>query len=147
MSSINFADPAEGCLSQLKNSNRYYETNEGKTVLEKCNKLWKHHAIHLKEMNQRNEHRDQQTRRTDPKFKIDQPVMVKNHACHTFEPKYLPDYRVPKILNDRTVLLVALNGKKRKTNINDVKPCSTSELLKAWNSFLGSIKINHQPRP
>ena len=28
------------------------------------------------------------------KFKIGPPVMVKNHACHTFKPKYLLDYKV-----------------------------------------------------
>ena len=39
-------------------------------------------------------------------------------------------------------MLVSLNGKERKTNINDVKPYSTSELIEnAWDSFLDSIKI------
>ena len=67
--------------------------------------------------------------------------MVKNHAHHTFEPKYLLDYRVLKLLNDSTLLLVTPNKKERKTNINDVKPCSSLELLEnAWDSFLGSIK-------
>ena len=65
--------------------------------------------------------------------------MVKNHAHHTFEPKYLLDYRVLKILNDRTLLLIMPYGKER--NVNDVKPCSTTELMEnAWNSILGSVK-------
>ena len=54
------------------------------------------------------------------KLKIGQPVMVKNHACHTFDPKYLLDYKVLKILNDSTLLLITPNGKEGKTNINDV---------------------------
>ena len=70
--------------------------------------------------------------------------MVKNHACHTFEPKYLLDYRILNILNDSTLLLVTLNWKERKTDINDVKPWSISELMEnVWDSFLASIKINH----
>ena len=81
--------------------------------------------------------------------------MVKNHACHTFEPEYLVDYRVLKILNVSTLLLVTPNRKERKTNINDVKLCSSLELIEnACNSFVGSIKSNCQnctynlrPRP
>ena len=49
-------DPAEGCLSHLNNSNRYYETGEGKIVLEQCYKLLKHHSRHLKEMHQKQAH-------------------------------------------------------------------------------------------
>ena len=121
-------------------------------VLEDLQKLWKHHNNHLKEMYQRNEHMDHQNSNNNLKFEIGQPVMVKTHAHSTLKPKYLLDYRVLKILN---LLLVAPNRKERKTNVNDVKPCSTSELEEnAWDSFLGSIKSNHQnyahnlrPRP
>ena len=89
----------------------------------------------------KNEHRDQQINKKNPTFKIGQPVMGENHAHHTFEPKYLLDYRVLKILNDITLLLVTPNGKERKTNNNGVKPCSTAEPVEnAWDSFLGSIK-------
>ena len=59
--------------------------------------------------------------KNNPKFEIDQPVMVKNHACHTFEPKYLLDYIVPKIPNDSTPLLIMPERKGRKTNIYYVK--------------------------
>ena len=44
-------------------------------------------------------------------------VMVMNHAHHTFEPKYILDYRVLKVLNDSTLLLTMLNEKERKTKI------------------------------
>ena len=71
--------------------------------------------------------------------------MVKNYVYYTFKPKYLLHYRVLNILNDITFLLVTPNGKERKTNINDVKPCSILELIEnACDAFLGSIKSNHQ---
>ena len=63
------------------------------------------------------------------------------------------DYKILKLLTDSTLLLLTPNGKEIKTNINDVKPCSTRELFKnAWNSFLSSIKTkcqnyNYSQRP
>ena len=70
--------------------------------------------------------------------------MVRNHAHHTFEQKYLLDYQVLQILNDSTLLLVTLDGNKRKTNINDVKPCSTFKLVEnVLESFWGFIESNH----
>ena len=54
-------------------------------------------------------------------------------------------YKVLKIINDTTILLIMPNGRERKTNINDVKPCSTTELAEnAWDSFLVSIKAKPQ---
>ena len=103
-----------GHLTHLNKSNRYYVTNEGKIVLEELHKLWKHHAKHIRQLCQRNEHKDQQINKHNPKFEIGQPVMVKNHVCHTFETKYLLDYRELKILNDSTVLLVMQMERKEK---------------------------------
>ena len=78
-------------------------------------------------------------------FKIGQPVMVKKHVCHTFEPKYLLDYKVLNTINERAILLTTPNGKERKININNLKPCSTIELKdNAWYSFLGSLKTKGQ---
>ena len=55
------------------------------------------------------------------------------------------DYRVLKILNKSTLLLVTPNDRECKTNINDVKPATTLELIEnAWDSLLNSIKTNHQ---
>ena len=71
--------------------------------------------------------------------------MVKNYAKHTFEPKYLLDYRVQQILNNSTLLVVMLDGKESKPITNYVKPCSTLKLTEnAWDSFLFYIKTNHQ---
>ena len=98
---------------------------------------------------------DQKISKNYPKFVIGQPVMIRNHAHWTFKSKHLLDYRVLKILNKSSLLLVTPNGKERITNVNDAKPCSTSELIEnAMDSFLGSIKTNIQnsaynlrPRP
>ena len=80
-------------------------------------------------------------------FKIGQAVMVKNHAHHTFDPKYLMVYRVPKTLHKSTLLLVTPNGREQKMNIDNVKPCTTLELFEnTWNLFLESMKtkcLNH----
>ena len=75
----------------LNSSNRCYGANGGKTVLQELHKLWKrkHHTKHLKELCLRNEHTYEQINKNNPKFEIGQPVMVKNHADHTFKLKYL----------------------------------------------------------
>ena len=68
-------------------------------------------------------------------------VMVKNHPHHPLEPKYLLDNRSLKITNERSLLLVASNGKVCKINLNNVKPCTTLDLTEdTWNSFLNFIK-------
>ena len=62
-----------------------------------------------------------------------------------FEPNYLLDYKVLKILNDSTYSLMMPNEKERKTNINNVKPCSTTESVEnACDPFLGCIKTQHE---
>ena len=71
--------------------------------------------------------------------------MVKNHTHHSFEPKYLVDYRLLEILNENTLLLVTPNGREVKTHINDVKPATKLTLAEyAWNSFLNLIKTKHE---
>ena len=65
-----FGQATAGCLSHLNNSNRNYDTNEGKIVLEELHKLWKHHTNHLKERYQRNEHKDAPPTTITPSFKL-----------------------------------------------------------------------------
>ena len=114
-------------------------------MLEELHKSWKHLTAHLKELHQRKEEHTDHNHNNSTKCEIGQPVMVNNHTCHTFKPKYLLNYKVLKILNDSTLLLITPNGKERITNIYNVKKCSTTELVKnAWNSFLSSIKTKHQ---
>ena len=57
------------------------------------------------------------------------------------------DYGILKILNESTLLLVTPNGREQKMNINDVKPCTTLQLIEnTWNSFLNYIKTKCQNR-
>ena len=67
--------------------------------------------------------------RNNTKFEIGQTIRIKNHACHTFKPKYQMDYRELKIINKSTLLLVTPNEREHKTNINDVNPASTLTLI------------------
>ena len=83
-------------------------------ILEELHKLWKHHTAHPRGLTQREENTDQQIKVNNAKFEICQPVMVKNHAHHTFEPKYLLEYKVLKIINVSTLLLISSKGKERK---------------------------------
>ena len=104
-------NPAEGHLTHLNNCTSYYENSKEKIILEELHKLWKHHTAHLKELHQKNENSTGQNPNNSTKFEIGQPVMVKNHTCHIFKPKYLLDYKVLKI-NASTLLLIILNGKE-----------------------------------
>ena len=62
--------------------------------------------------------------------------MVKNYTCHVFKPMYLKGYRLLKILNESTLLLVTPNGRVCKTN-NDLKSAVTLKVIEnAWHLFL-----------
>ena len=57
------------------------------------------------------EYTDQQINNYNTKFLISQPAMVKNHPQHTFDPKYLLDYKVLKVINGSTVFIISQNVK------------------------------------
>ena len=82
--------------------------------MEELYKLWKHHTTHVRELCQRKEYTEQQVNKNNTKFKLGQPVMVKNHACQTSEPKYLLDNKVFIIINDSTLFLISQMEKKEK---------------------------------
>ena len=102
-------NPAEGQVSHFNNCNRYYGNNRGKIILEKLHKLWKHHAEHLKDLCQWTENPTEHNHNNSTEFEIGQPVVVKNHACHTFKPKYLLDDKLKYLIT--AVLLITPNGK------------------------------------
>ena len=109
-------------------------------MLAKLHKLLKNHAAYLKDIYYRKDDSKPWKARNDTKFEIGLPVMVKNYAHHVLEPENLTDYRVLKILNESTLILVTPNSREHKTNISDVKPATTPELVdSAWDSFLSSI--------
>ena len=138
-------EPAKGWLTHVHTCSRYYGDNKGKIILAQLYKLWKHHAAYLKEIHNRKDDYTPPNLQITLTLKIGQAVMVRNHAHQTLQPKYLMHYRVLKILKESTLLLITFNGRECKMNINDVKPCTTLELVKnALSSFLNSIKTNHQ---
>ena len=51
----------------------------------------------LKGPPKREENAKENSHNSSTKFEIGQPVKVKYHAHHTFEPKYLLDYKVLKV--------------------------------------------------
>ena len=80
--------------------------------MEELHQLWKHLTAHLKDLCQRKENPTGHNHNKSTKFEIGQAVMVKNHTCYTLEPKYLLDYKVLKILNDSTLLVITPMAKK-----------------------------------
>ena len=93
-------------------------TNKGKIILDELHKLWKHYAAHLKELYQRKEYIESaKSIKMIQILKLANQSWLKYHARHTFEPKYLLDYKVLKTINDNTLLLIMPNGKERKTNL------------------------------
>ena len=91
--------------------------------------LWRHHAFYLMDKHYRKDDCKCGQPRNNAKFKIGETVLVKNYACHAFDPKYLIDYRVPNVLNESTLLLVTPNDKQHKTNINDANPATTLKII------------------
>ena len=73
-------------------------------------------------------------------LKIVQLALIKNHTASTFQPKYLADCRVIKIVNDSTVIMSSPGGKEKKCNIHHVKPMSpTTAFTSAFEEFQKSI--------
>ena len=99
--------PAEGRLQHLKNRPRYYSDDLRWLILVTLYKLWTHHAQLLKDTRQcRDVPVDHINDDEELTFKQGQPVMVKLHTRHTFEAKYLSDYRVLHQVNEGTLLLL-----------------------------------------
>ena len=46
-----------------------------------------------------------------------------------FEPKFMSDYRILKIVNECTLLFESPDGKTCQININDAKPVSASTAI------------------
>ena len=59
-------------------------------------------------------------------LKIGQLVLVRNQNKGPFDPTYIYDHWVAKVLNNSTVLLTTLDSKVKKCNIHHMKLVSTS---------------------
>ena len=104
---------AEGRLQHLKNKLQNYGADLRQLMLVELHKLWTNHAQLLKDTRQC---RDVPVKDigdgAEPLFKQGQPVMVKHHVRHTFEARYLSDYRVLHQVNESTLLLLTPDGKE-----------------------------------
>ena len=60
-------------------------------------------------------------------LKEGQLVLIKNHSVRAFQPKYVADYRIIKVINKNTVILASPDGRERMCNIHHIKPISQAE--------------------
>ena len=73
-------------------------------------------------------------------FKIQELVLIKNHAASTFQPKYLADHRIIRIVNYSTVIVASPDVREKKCNIHHVKAISpTTAFTSAFEEFQKSI--------
>ena len=47
---------------------------------------------------------------------------MKNHSVRAFQPRYLADYRIVKVVNENTVIVATPDSRERKCNVNHIKP-------------------------
>ena len=133
-------DPLEGRLSDLQNYCRYLGTEPGQLAVDKLKCIWKLHVELLHDSRQSKDPEEERKFNKASDLKIGQLVLIKNHAASTFQPKYLGDYRVMKIVNDSTVIVSSPDGKEKKCNIHHVKAISpTTAFTSAFEEFQKSI--------
>ena len=117
-------DPAEGHLSHLNNRNGYHSTNEDKTVLEELHNCGSIIPTTLEKCTKEMNIMMFPISYSNPKFKVAQSVMVRNHVDYSSQPKWW-------------------QGEKKLTLM--MLTCSTSKLFEnTRDSFLASIKNNCQ---
>ena len=68
---------AEGWLTHLNNSSRYYEDNKDKIILAELHKMWKHYVVYLKEICTRKDDYTPSKPKNNTKCEIGWTVMVK----------------------------------------------------------------------
>ena len=123
---IHGRDPLEGHARLFGSGDiRYMGDDKGLILLAKLHKLWLTYAKSLQE---------NRLLKTDTlecnkhfkshHFKVGQLVAVKNHLKSTFDTKFVSDYRILKIINERILLIESPDGKTMKININDAKSVS-----------------------
>ena len=86
--------------------------------------MWKVHAELLCNSRQSKDPEEKRKFNKASNLKIGQLVLIKNHTASTFQPKYLADHRVIKIVNDSTVIVFSPDSEEKKCNIHHVKAIS-----------------------
>ena len=134
-------DALEGRLSHVQNYCRYLGTEPGMLAVDKLKYMWKLHAELLHDSRQSKDPEDKRKFNKASNLKIGQLVLNKNHTTSTFQPKYLADHRVAKIVNDSTVIVSSLDGKEKKCNIHRVKAISpTTVFTSALKNFRKALQ-------
>ena len=89
--------------------------------------MWSAHAKHLQENRLLKTEKVEKNKHFKAhNFKIGQLVAVKNHLRNTFEPKFVSDYRILKIVNECILQIESPSGKTHQININNAKPVSVT---------------------
>ena len=55
------------------------------------------------------------------KFRVDDMVMVKNHTARPFEPKYIGDYRITKLIGHKVHVQPCQGGPTREEYLDHIK--------------------------
>ena len=76
--------------------------------------MWKLHAELLCDSRQTNDPAEERKFDKASNLKIGQLLLIKNHTASTFQPKYLADHIVIKIVNDSTVIMSSPDSKGDK---------------------------------
>ena len=84
-----------------------------------------------------------------PFFRVGYMVLIRNHSRDSlFDTKYIPSYRIIKIINECAVDVQDTIGNIRRVNIKDIHPMFPSEYVLSHlpdNEAFGRVKkyINH----
>ena len=112
----------------------------GQLAVDKLKSMCKLHAELLHDSRETKEPVGQRNFDKASDLKIGQLVLNKNHTTSTFQPKYLADHRVVKILNGSTVIIPSPDGKEKKCNIHHGKPISSpTPFTSAFEEFQKSV--------
>ena len=122
-------DPLIGRLSHLQNYCRYLGTEPGQLAVDKLKCMWKLQVEILHDSRQINDPEEERKYDQVSNLKTGQLVLIKNHTTSTFQPKYLADHKVIKIVNDSTVIVSSPNGKEKKCNIHHIKAISPTTMF------------------
>ena len=101
--------------------------------------MWKLHAELLHDSRETTDPVEERKFNKASDLKIWQLILIKKHTASTFQPTYLADHRVVKIVNDSTVIVSSPDRKEKKCNIHHVEPISLTAFTSAFEEFQKSI--------
>ncbi len=135
-------DPIEGKMSHFTNFSRFLgDPTTGELVIKEMRKVWTLHMEKLREIRGVELNQEALDKEGAHRFKINQPVLLKNHTAISFDPKYKADYRVLDIPNKCTVVLSAPDGSTRRANVKHVKPATPLDTMhQAYLEFEQGLK-------